>query len=213
MSVQTTIASNFAADAMVFPDALGQPKGVSKLSEANIRDLVSPARSADMSSMPTIGEFVRRARTEKGYNQKELADLVGVSTAQWCRIEGDVNRPSRDTLRKTSAYLGVPFHELVALAGYSALKTDNSLYNKQGEKIDTDGIINSIFTTDSDLLDCLSNFEEIGSKENVLVLTLLLRVMRKEVMTANTENGNDSFFLSSFQALKQFIISSYSGEV
>lgn len=188
-------------------------KGVCNLSEAKLRNLLSPARSEGMSSEPTIGAFLREARTAKGLNQKEIADLVGVSTAQWSRIESDINRPSRETLKKTSAYLGVPFQKLVMLSGYSTLKTDNSLYNKLGEVIDTDGIINSIFRTDSDLLDCLSNLEEIGTSENVRCLTLLLRLMRKEVSMASSENENDEFFRTSFSALKKFIINSYAGIV
>ena len=183
------------------------------MSEAKLRNLLSPARSAEMSSEPTIGAFLREARIAKGFNQKEIADLVGVSTAQWSRIESDINRPSRETLKKTSAYLGVPFYKLVMLSGYSALKTDHTMYNKAGEVIDTEGIIDSIFRTDSDLLDCLGNFEEIGTSENVRCLMLLLRLMRKEVVTASSENENDEFFRTSFIALKEFIINSYAGVV
>ena len=113
------------------------------MSEARLRNLLSPARSAGMSSEPTIGAFLREARTIKGFSQKEIAELVGVSTAQWRRIESDINRPSRETLKKTSAYLGVPFHKLVTLPGYSAFKTDDSLYNKAGEVIDTEAIVQS----------------------------------------------------------------------
>lgn len=181
------------------------------MSEAKIRDsiVLSPDRSANAASASTIGTVMREARIKKGYKQNELADLVGVSTAQWSRLEGDVNRPSRDTLKKTSAYLGVPFHQLVMLAGYSGLKTDRTLYNKKGEVIDTDEIINSIFCVDCDLLDCLTHFEEIGTMENVSVLIVLLRAMRKEVAETGAGETSDGFFLKSFRALKQFITESY----
>lgn len=179
------------------------------MSEARLRNLLSPARSAGMSSEPTIGVFLREARTIKGFSQKELAEFVGVSTAQWSRIESDINRPSRETLKKTSAYLGVPFHKLVMLSGYSSLKTDDSLYNKAGEIIDTEAIVRSIFCADSDLLDCLSDFKEIGTAENVKCLTFFLKLMRKEVSTASSEKEDDKFFKISFRALKKFIIDSY----
>ena len=163
-----------------------------------------------MSSFSSIGARLKNARTKKGYSQKELADLVGVSTAQWSRIESDVNRPSRETLIKTSAYLGVPFHDLVMLAGYSALRSDRSLYSKEGKTIDSDGIVKSLYAVDSDLLEDLKDFEDIGTDQNVKVLTLLLRGMRKEVMESDSADESACAFRKSFRALKDYIIRLYS---
>lgn len=149
-------------------------------------------------------ETIRDARIQKHLGQKELAELVGISSAQLCRIENAESRPTKPTLQKLSAYISIPYPELLRIAGYSNAKGEETLYNKEGEKLDTYNLVSSIYRADSSLLECFQDFDEIGDEENVRVLKVLLHSMRKEVELRET--GENRLFLNTFKALKEFII-------
>lgn len=160
-----------------------------------------------------VGEEIRNARQQKRISQKELADLIGMSAAQLCRIECGDSRPSKATLQKLSGHIGIPYPELLRLAGYSNMKGDRMLFNKDGEKIDTFALVSSIYRADSDFLECFHDFETIGTPENIEVIKALVYAMRKEVEIGeakmNGENSIDEFFLNAFMALKRFIIATF----
>ena len=149
-------------------------------------------------------ETIRDARMQKRLGQKELAELIGISPAQLCRIENADSRPTKPTLQKLSAYIDIPYSELLSIAGYSNAKGEETLFNKEGKKLDTYNLVSSIYKADSSLLECFQNFDEIGDEENVRVLKVLLHSMRKEVELR--ENGGNSLFLNTFKALKRFIL-------
>ena len=150
-------------------------------------------------------DTIREARMQKRLGQKELAELVGISPAQLCRIENGDSRPTKPTLQKLSAYIDIPYPELLSIAGYSNAKGDETLFNKDGEKLDTFNLVSSIYKADSSLLECFRDFETFGDEENVRVLKVLLHSMRKEVELREIGESN-SLFLNTFKALKRFII-------
>ena len=160
-----------------------------------------------------VGDEIRNARQQKRISQKELANLIDISAAQLCRIESGDCRPLKATLQKISGHIGIPYPELLRLAGYSNMKGDDMLFNKDGERIDTFSLVSSIYRVDSDFLECFHNFETIGTLENIEVIKALVYAMRREVEIGaakrNGENHVDDFFLNTFMALKRFIIASF----
>lgn len=169
-------------------------------------DLIAGYRKA-------VGDRIRSARQQKRISQKELADFIDISAAQLCRIESGDSRPSKTTLQKISGHIGVPYPELHRLAGYSNMKGDDTLFNKDGQKIDTFALVSSIYRADSDFLECFHDFDTIGTPENIEVIKALVNAMRKEVKMGdakkNGENPIDDFFLNTFMALKRFIVTSF----
>ena len=160
-----------------------------------------------------VGDEIRNARQQKRISQKELAKLIDITAAQLCRIECGDSRPSKTTLQKLSGHIGIPYPELLRLAGYSNMKGDSMLFNKGGERIDTISLVSSLYRADSDLLECFHNFETIGTPENIEVIKALVYAMRKEVEIGdakkNGENPVDDFFLNAFKALKRFIVATF----
>lgn len=160
----------------------------------------------------TVGQVIREAREQKGYGQRELARLVDISGPQLNRIEGDVNRPSRESLKKISAYLGIEYGELTRIAGFSSLKGDRRLFDKSGEEINTDGIIRDIYRVDSSLLGDFEGFGTFATDKCVRALRVLLRNAKKIYGKEGgcTNSGEDDIFFSkSFEKLLDFILALY----
>lgn len=159
----------------------------------------------------SVAEVIREARQRKRLTQKELASSIGMSPVQLCRIENGEHTPTRQTLQKLSGQIGVPFSELLFLAGYNNMKGDDTLYKRDGTVLDTDQIIRSIYRADADFLELLRNFDEIGTQENLQVICVLLKAMRKEAQIQNQDevapNPLVNCFLDAFLALKRFILS------
>jgi len=68
--------------------------------------------------MANIGEYVKSLRKARGYTQRKLGYLSGVSNATINRIENNISVPEPDTLKKLSHPLGVPYYDLLKAAGY-----------------------------------------------------------------------------------------------
>lgn len=158
-----------------------------------------------------VAALIKNARRRKRITQKELAEQAGMTAVQLCRIERGECRPSRQTLQRLSGHIGVPYSELLVQAGYNNLKGDETLYKRDGNILDTEQIVESIYRVDSDFLDYFQNFEEIGTEENIEIIKMLLLGMRKEARDSSlpieSDNPFCSFFRTSFLAMKRFIVS------
>lgn len=65
----------------------------------------------------TFGERLRELRLERGYNQRTLADKVGIDFTYLSKIEtGKMAPPSQDTIKKIAAALEADGDELLILA-------------------------------------------------------------------------------------------------
>ena len=60
----------------------------------------------------TTGEKIRKARTEKGWTQKQLGELCGIAEPTIRRYELGKLSPKKETLKKIAAPLGVYYLEL-----------------------------------------------------------------------------------------------------
>lgn len=66
-----------------------------------------------------IGDYVRAKRIEKGFSQRQLSALCGVSNSELSRIEaGERRNPSPSVLRAIAAGLCVPYEDILTAAGY-----------------------------------------------------------------------------------------------
>jgi transcriptional regulator with XRE-family HTH domain len=63
--------------------------------------------------MATIGREIHKARIDKGMNQKELADRLGMKQQYLSRIERDQVDVRVSSLRKIAAILGVSVSQLL----------------------------------------------------------------------------------------------------
>lgn len=59
--------------------------------------------------MTTLGETIRKVRLEKTpYDEREMAELLGISEQSYRRIESENTVPGIELLQKISGILGVP---------------------------------------------------------------------------------------------------------
>ncbi len=74
----------------------------------------------------TLGQAIKRLRTEAGYTLRGFAEMVGISAAYLSDIEHDRRNPTEENLRKIAAKLSqrvaVTYEELRALS--ARLETD-----------------------------------------------------------------------------------------
>lgn len=156
-----------------------------------------------------VGELIKEARKAKKLTQKELGQLAGVNSVTLSRIETGLTDPERSTLQKISPHIGIPYPELLVKAGYSNARGEGALYGRDGTMLDLLGIVTSIYRADSDLLGYFHDFDQFASEENVRVLKVLLRAMRKEVEAAGSssdENSFNQFFVNTLRAVKRFLL-------
>ena len=162
----------------------------------------------------TVASLIRDARQQKRISQKELAEMAGITAVQLCRIENGDCRPSKQTLKKLSSYIGVPFSELLLEAGYNNMKGDDGFYKRDGDRLEVEKLVESIYRVDSDLLDCFRDFEFFGTEENVEVIRVMLMAMRQEagigIASSEKSSAVGEFFRNTLLALKRFIISTLS---
>ena len=68
-----------------------------------------------------IGLYLKSLRDTRNFSLREIERKTGVSNAVLSQIEsGQVKRPSPETLLKLSGLYGIPYEDLMALAGYPA---------------------------------------------------------------------------------------------
>ena len=130
------------------------------------------------------------------------------------RIEAGDSIPSKNSLKALSAHLCIPYTQLLLMAGYNNMSGEFNLYKRDGSELNIEAIVCSIYKADSDLLDLFQDFDKIADSEDVEVIKLLLKAMRKEMDQcldlSQLEEQLFAYFRKTFQALKTFIISSLS---
>lgn len=77
----------------------------------------------------SFGEFIRQARKDRGYSQRDLAKLVGLDFTYLSKLEN--NRadyaPKEDVIRRLAQELDLDPDELVFLAGRIPEQSENFL--------------------------------------------------------------------------------------
>ncbi len=71
-----------------------------------------------MMEVKTFGELIKQARKEKKYNQRELADKLGIDFTYLSKLENERgNPPKEDIIRQLAQYLDLDEDKLIFLAG------------------------------------------------------------------------------------------------
>lgn len=98
-----------AEKSVMSPTVIGTPISVN----ASLRGLIAtPIRNSGlMGAMTTIGQRIRRIRTERGLTQKQLAAAVGMAQSTLAELEGGASKRTTRLLRIAEA-LGVSASEL-----------------------------------------------------------------------------------------------------
>jgi transcriptional regulator with XRE-family HTH domain len=82
--------------------------------------------------MMTFGEYIKSLRIEKGFSQRDLSQLSGVSNAEISRVEtGARKKISPVTLKSLYKCLGVSYEELLQRAGYIEEIIDHGRYTEK----------------------------------------------------------------------------------
>jgi len=103
-----------------------------------------------------IGKFIKGLREKKGFSQRQLAYLSGVSNTEISRIEnGERKKPDIEILQKIARPLGVNYKTLYVVAGY--VKNEDNI----------DGKIKSAISDDPELLEF---WNEMTERDNLQIL-------------------------------------------
>lgn len=66
----------------------------------------------------TLGQIIRDKRQKLNLSQMELAEFVGISQSQICKMETDISKPSYDILILLSKTLKCNINELITEKEY-----------------------------------------------------------------------------------------------
>ena len=102
----------------------------------------------------TIADYLRAKRIEKGFSQRQLSSLCGVSNSELSRIEaGDRRNPSPGVLRSIAAGLGVPYEDVLAAAGYLPAEGEATGARVTSGSADASRLPEWVYTLPPDLYD------------------------------------------------------------
>ena len=85
-----------------------------------------------------LGKRIKQFRLNNDYSQKDLANILGVSTRSIVRWEQGKNKPNSEEIKKISALLGISENELYddTLSVDEVLETDLSVIVKISEGVE-----------------------------------------------------------------------------
>lgn len=85
----------------------------------------------------TIGEKIRKLRTEAGLPLNKLAKIIGVSDYAFRAWENDVYVPRPENLKKLNQYFGVNISEEANIDAVDKVKENGTQYAQNSEKCRT----------------------------------------------------------------------------
>ena len=78
-----------------------------------ITELPSLSRRAEIAY--AFGDVIRKYRTRAKYNQRDLAERMGVNQNSICNWETDKRQPDAQTLRRLCLLLDIPLYEFFGI--------------------------------------------------------------------------------------------------
>lgn len=88
----------------------------------------------------TLGKYIERVRKSKGYSQRKLALVTGLSNTTISRIEkGGTEKPDAESLKLIAQHLGIDEIYILQLAGYidnpsNKIDSTNNILTEKDEK-------------------------------------------------------------------------------
>ena len=126
----------------------------------------------------SVGNNIRNLRTEKGYTQKQLAELAGIAQITLQQYELGKRKPQTEQLLKLSTALNVDINSLLEVEDsplLKAMKKGNSpLYKDFKQKMLSDSIeLNNI---DIEVINDFHELNATGQKRLLEYLSELLKI-------------------------------------
>lgn len=150
----------------------------------------------------TLGEYLIRARSERGYSQRDLAEKCGISAAEISRVEsGKRQKPSPTILRSVAEALVISYPYLMELAGYS-LETheeektfEHVFRDRDGQIVDVNRGVKEMFTRDAAWANVAFRVSSELSDHDRQILTDMANVYlerRRAELREQAEKGTDA---------------------
>lgn len=81
-----------------------------------------------------LARLIIELRNKKGYSQRKLAMISGISNSTISRIENATSDADPETLRKLAPYLGISYETLMEAAGYIESESNKEYIESKGEQ-------------------------------------------------------------------------------
>lgn len=81
-----------------------------------------------------LAQLIIELRNKKGYSQRKLAMISGISNSTISRIENATSDADPETLRKLAPYLGISYETLMEVAGYIESESNKEYIESKGEQ-------------------------------------------------------------------------------
>lgn len=81
-----------------------------------------------------LAQLIIELRNKKGYSQRKLAMISGISNSTISRIENATSDADPETLRKLAPYLGISYETLMEAAGYIESESNKEYIEFKGEQ-------------------------------------------------------------------------------
>ena len=144
----------------------------------------------------TLGEFILKARTDRGFTQAKLGEKCGLSAAEISRlVSGKRQGPSPNTLKAVSKALLVDYAILMQLAGYTEeLREEEKAFeqvfrNADGEIVDVVRGVREMMQRDAEWANVAYRISRELSDSDLKILTDLgkayLERRQKEIQAEN----------------------------
>lgn len=129
-----------------------------------------------------LAKIIIELRKKKGYSQRKLAMISGVSNSTISRIESATSDADPETLKKLAPYLEIPYETLMQAAGYIDIDVnENSVNdNKEISKVDK-----FLLKLKEEMQKQGLDFDETSPEELIETYKLLLEFKKK------TQNNKD----------------------
>lgn len=106
----------------------------------------------------SFGEYIIRLRNAKGYSQRKLALITGISNTTINRIErGETTSPDLNTIKLLSKYLGVDEIYMLHASGY--------IDNPQKKRANIDYSLNNDFIDSDKIMETTENLTNKNKKD------------------------------------------------
>lgn len=129
-----------------------------------------------------LAKIIIELRKKKGYSQRKLAMISGVSNSTISRIESATSDADPETLKKLAPYLEIPYETLMQAAGYIDIGVNENSVNENKEISEVDKFLLKL---KEEMQKQGLDFDETSPEELIETYKLLMEFKKK------TQNNKD----------------------
>lgn len=121
-------------------------------------------------------EELRLVRKKNNITQDDMAKMLGISAAEYCKIEtGQRKKLKREHLRKISAILRIGYETLLNKVGLELEEGEAKYYDINGNPLDMDILMKNIYSLNPNVF--IPLFEVLKNEENLKIVNKMLLVL------------------------------------